>query len=47
MTITVMMDVSHTASFVERVPEAGSGSSIGKRAVCALASPPDGFPVLS
>jgi hypothetical protein len=41
------MYVIHPASFVERVPEAGSCSSVGERAVGALASPPDGFPVLS
>jgi hypothetical protein len=35
------------ASVVERVPEAGSCSSVAERAVAALASPPDGFPVLS
>jgi hypothetical protein len=35
------------ASFVERVREAGSCLSVGERAVAALASPPDGFPVLS
>ena len=35
------------ASFVERVPEAGSCSSVGERAVGALGSPPDCFPVLS
>src|SRR5438067_12989480 len=40
MNITVMMDVIHTASFVERVPEAGSCSSVGERAVGALVSPP-------
>src|SRR5436853_2096473 len=32
------------ASFVERVPEAGSCSSGGERAVGALVSPPDCFP---
>jgi hypothetical protein len=31
------------ASFVERVPEAGSCSSVGERAVAALASPPGCF----
>jgi hypothetical protein len=35
------------ASFVERVRKAGSCSSVGERAVAALGSPPDGFPVLS
>ncbi len=34
------MYVIHTASFVERVPEAGSCSSVGERAVAALGSPP-------
>jgi hypothetical protein len=35
------------ASFVERVPEAGSCSRVGEMAVVALVSPPNCFPVLS
>src|SRR5947199_8534488 len=36
-----------TGKLCREGPEAGSCSSVGERAVGALGSPPDGFPVLS